>query len=113
MRAKGTLPVSLLWKWLENHADVTDGDLGGWITKCSLTDMSRRPDGHVLLRILISKVDNLKLQDYLKCMLEAAVKDGSAETVEVYTWHCQSMQITVYYRKKLTHKKSAQIRQIL
>ena len=87
MSAKGSLPVCLLETWLENGAEFTGGSHGKEPTKgglkSALVAISRRPDGDSLIRSLIQHLKDDKLRDYLKDMLEAAVADGSADTVEV------------------------------
>jgi ankyrin repeat protein len=82
-KARGTLPVSLLWMWLEKEADFTGGGVEAGLSTSPLAEISRRPDGHILINTLIRRLGVGTLNSYFKCMLEAAVEKGSAGTVKV------------------------------
>ena len=93
MSSRGTLPDSLLWLWLKAGADFTgstgsdESDLGNRGLKSLLAEISRRSDGHDLIKSLIRRQGVGKLLGHLKYMLEAAVDGGSADTVKVSTYY--------------------------
>ena len=58
-------------------------DFAGGGFERALAAISRRRDGHIIIKRLIETVGVDGLQDYAKYMLEAAVEDGLAATVEV------------------------------
>ena len=72
------VPDRLLWMCLQSGADFRGGGY-----ERALAAISRRPDGHDIIRRLIRFVGVDGLQDYVKYMLEAAVEDGSGASVKV------------------------------
>ena len=88
------LPVDLLWMWVKKDAGVTsihESDLKESGPKCAFAEMSKRSDGHVLVKIFIEHLGVDRVRQYLKYMLEAAVEKGTAKTVEVHTTVLQAL----------------------
>lgn len=86
MNAKSHLPPRLLMMWHAHGGDFTCGvnlnNRKEVLPKSPLVDLSRRFDGHELYTSFIKEL-GMPRKRYLSCMLQAAVKDGSASMVKV------------------------------